>query len=242
VYANFSRGNGTALNDVFYLRNHDAAAVMNGRGDLQLGTDETFLLDRDVAVLVGIGAADQTDVQREGGIEEVLLSADFHQLHHAAILKTGPLIDLASAVARVGKGVQTYMGQNAGLVSGDSPEQMHDNTQRERVCSELVAGGHGADLGGVPQVGGNDGVDQTLLGNAIHAKIVLGVIAGAHAGYNGEICWMLRFVISARQGVQQCIRAAVRAKTACRDGCPVGDKRNGFLWCNDFNHNGYSPF
>ena len=45
---------------------------------------------------------------------------------------------------------------------------------------------HGADPGRIAQVGGDDGVDQPIQGDAVHTHLIVGIVAGADAGDHSQ--------------------------------------------------------
>ena len=59
-----------------------------------------------VAVLVGVAAPDQTDIDGDGLIQKPLFPLNVHQLHQVFL---GALVQLAAAVAGIGKGVQAHV-------------------------------------------------------------------------------------------------------------------------------------
>ena len=98
-----------------------------------------------VAVLIGIGAADQAHIDGDGLVEQPFLTADMYQLHQILL---GALVELAALVAGIHKGVQTHMGDGADVVGGNVPVHMGDDALGQVVGLQLVGQSQLAQLGG----------------------------------------------------------------------------------------------
>ena len=122
---------------LLHLDNDPAAGVMGGlRLGQGLGVD-TLPLKGTVAALVGIGRADNCDINGEGGIKELFLALQLNQLDHIARFMGGA-VHLSALQAGVHKGVQADMGDHAGPLRGDLPEQPGDDTLGEVVGRQLI--------------------------------------------------------------------------------------------------------
>ena len=125
----------TALDDLLHLDDDLAAGVLGGLGlggDVQ-GAD--LAVNGAVAVLIGIGAAEEADVDGEALVQQALLALDVHQLHQV-FLRAG--VQLAAAVAGVGEGVQAHVGDGADVMGGDVAVHMGDDTLGQVIGLDLV--------------------------------------------------------------------------------------------------------
>ncbi len=126
---------GTALYDLLNLYNDLAAAVLAGLshcGDVQRAD---LAMYGAVAELIAVGSAQEYNINREALVQQALLAFDLNQLDEVFL---GAVIQLAAAVARVSKGVQTDMGNGADVVRRDIAVHMGNNALRQVVCFDLV--------------------------------------------------------------------------------------------------------
>ena len=197
---------------------------MDGGGDFQLGAGEPFVLDGDIAVLVGVGAPQEADIQGEGGVEQVLTPVQLNELDHLPALGPGLGVGLAALAPGVGEGPQAHASDHPRLLPGDGPEQLGHHAQGQGIGRQLVRRGHRADPGRVGQMPGDDGVDKPLPGDAVHAQVGLGVVSGADAGDHGESGGAARLLEPLGQGLQQGVRPAVGAEAPQGHGGRVLDQ------------------
>ena len=163
-----------------------------------------------------------------------MLSTDVYPLHHSAALSPGPVIGPAGVLGSVGKGAQSHMGEHAGLLTGNGPQQMCHHTQREHIGGQAVLSHHTSDFGTVGQVGRNKGLHQTVIAQAVEAHIVIGVVSGADAGKDSEGGGMPAGAVALDHSVQKLIGTAIGAETSNSHRGAIGDQAGGFLCCNDF--------
>ena len=197
---------------------------MDGGGDFQLGAGKPLVLDGNIAVLVGVGAPQEADIQGEGGVEQVFRPVQLNELDHLPALGPGLSIGLAALAPGVGEGAQAHAGDHPRLLPGDGPEQLGHHAQGQGIGRQLVRRGHRADPGRVGQMPGDDGVDKPLPGDAVHAQVGLGVVSGADAGDHGESGGAARLLEPPGQGLQQGVRPAVGAEAPQGHGRSVLDQ------------------
>ena len=127
-----------AFGDTLDLGDDDAPRIVRGHG-YRLGLQGQGLpFHGHIAIRIGGRAADQTDMDREGLVEEIVLAVDAHQTDDVG---RGAGIQLAAAVARIDEGAQADTGERAGLAGGDIAEQVGDNPLGQVIGLDLVADG-----------------------------------------------------------------------------------------------------
>ena len=105
----------------FDLRYDETLARLGRHGDRQIVQDQRLALHADIAVGVGRGAAKDRDIDRDGLVEQPLLSVD---LHHPDEIPRADRIQLAPALARIDEGAEPDPAQQTGAPSGDFAEKL----------------------------------------------------------------------------------------------------------------------
>ena len=88
------------------------------------------------------------------------------------------VVQLAAAVAGVGKGVQAHVGDGADVVGRDVPVHVGDDALGQVVRLDLVAQGQIAQLGGPVPVAADDPLDHALVAVVVAAGAVPVALAG----------------------------------------------------------------
>ncbi len=92
------------------------------------------------------------------------------------------------------------MGKNAGLMSGNGPEQVHHHAQRDRKGRNLIFAHHFGNTGRVAEMPGNDRAQQTGGFEAVKSDILFRVVAAADSGHHREVDGMPLLGITPLQG------------------------------------------
>jgi hypothetical protein len=98
-----SRVERTGGRDALDLRDDEPLAVLGSRRQRQIVEGQRLLFHRDVAVVVGRGAADDRDIDRKRLVEQPGLAIDFDQPHQ---LFGGAGVQLAAAIGRIDEGAE----------------------------------------------------------------------------------------------------------------------------------------
>ena len=125
------------LNHIFNLHDDLTAGVLGGLGDGQSVQGNALMLHGAVAVLVGICSTDNSHIDGECVVEQLILTTDIDHFHDIAGFGCH-LIDLAALQAGVNIGLQAHVGDNAGLAGCDVTVQLADNALRQVVSSGFV--------------------------------------------------------------------------------------------------------
>ncbi len=121
-----------------HLDDHLAARIMGCQGDrvdIQVGR---FLVQADVALRVGEGAADDGRVDGEGLVTEQLPAVDLDHFHEVF---GGPRVQLAALDARVDKGAQADVGKESRPSGADLAVQLHGDAAGQYVGLDLLVAG-----------------------------------------------------------------------------------------------------
>jgi hypothetical protein len=124
------RMQGVVLHHLQHLRDDDAAVALRGLGDRDRLVEDALVLDRDVAVLVGGGAADQRHVDPRRAVEQPLLAVEVDALDD---LLGGGRIELAALDARIDEGLQADLGDQPGAARRHLARQHHQDALRQVV-------------------------------------------------------------------------------------------------------------
>src|SRR5699024_6885300 len=130
-----------------------AAGVLAGLGHGGAVDGADLPVDGAVAVLIGVAGPQEHHVDGESLVQQQLLALDVDDLHQ--VLR-GAVVQLAAAVAGVGKGVQAHGGDGADVVGGDVPVHVGDDALGQVVRLDLVGQGQVAQLGGPVPVAADD--------------------------------------------------------------------------------------
>ena len=157
-------GGGDALD----LRDDESLAVLGGRCQRQIVEGQRLLFHRDVAVMVGGGAADDRDVDRKRLVEQPWLAIDFDQPHQ---LFGGAGIELAAAIRGVDEGTEADLGKKTGLASRNLAKQMRDASERQIVGLDMVVDRHPGELRHQAEMPADQPLDQAGMRQPIEAAI-----------------------------------------------------------------------
>ena len=112
------------------LRNDDATAVVrrlrNGQQVLMKG----LVFGAQIAMLVGGCRADERHINLERGVEKLFLPCNIDELNHVALAARR---ELAAAVARVNKSMQTNGSDHTHLATSNRAVKVRDHTLRQVV-------------------------------------------------------------------------------------------------------------
>ena len=125
----------TGSYDFLNLNNDLTAGVFAGLRHSGNVHRANFTVYGAVAALIAVGSAQEYDVDREALVQQALLALDLDQLDQIFL---GDVVELAAAVARVSKGVQTNVRDGTDVVCGDITIHVSDNALREVVRLDLV--------------------------------------------------------------------------------------------------------
>ncbi len=162
------RVQGAGLGDRLDLGDHDAAGVAGGLRDRQDLHLQALVLEREVAVLVRDGAADQRDVDREGRVEQPLLAAQLEQLD---VVLGGPGRHPRALDPGVDERAQADLGDQAGPVRGDLAVELADHALRQVVRLALVLGDQVRQGGRRDRDAAVPALDQALVAPVAHALV-----------------------------------------------------------------------
>ena len=164
------------------LGDHDAAGVARGLRHRDHLAEHRLMLHRDVAVLVGGGAAHQRDVDMEGLEEQIFLAVDRREFDEVF---GRPFALPAAAMARIDEGVQADMGGETGTARRHFARQLRQAALRQRIGLDLVGGGHAHDRRRIHQRAGDHALQQAGMGEMADAAV--GAVAEADRMHRGQI-------------------------------------------------------
>ena len=214
---------GAGLHHMLDLRDDDAAAVSGClRGGERLGI-EALALHRDVAHLVGGGAAHDGHVDLERRVEKVLAPVDGHQLDHLVL---GLGIQPPAVDARVDEGPQPDVGDHARRVAGDGPEQMRQDALRQAVRLDLPGQRHALHAGRPVPMPADGLADHARVREAVDAAALsIADAAGVNHGQPGRVLLAGKPRFQGGQHEAGFVDAAAGAVDQNRG--TVGDERRG---------------
>ena len=108
---------------------------MNGLGDGSAFERPDFFIHGDVARFIGISAAEESYVDREGRIEKLFVTVDFDQFDQVFF---SYVIELAAELTGIEESFQTDICEDAEFVACQSAEPMNQRALREVVCFDFV--------------------------------------------------------------------------------------------------------
>ena len=164
-----------ALHDLFDLHDDLAARVLarlRHRGHVQRADLAVYGA---VAVFVAVGSAQEYDIDREALIQQALLPLDVDDLDQILL---GHIVELAAAVARVGKGLEADVGDRANVVRRDIAVHMRNNALRQVVRLDLVGQRQLSQTGRAVPVAANDALYHALVAVVVAAGAVAVALAG----------------------------------------------------------------
>ncbi|MPM20938.1 hypothetical protein SDC9_67376 [bioreactor metagenome] len=225
------------LYHLLHLHNYRSAVVSHGLGDGGQLSGRGFFFGGHVAVNVGVGAADETDMNGEGFVEQLFLAVYGNQLDE--ILR-GQTVDLAAAVAGVHEGFQAHMGNGARPLACHIPQQVHKPALGNVIGLAITPQRHGAQLGGRIVMGDDDALEQSLVG------VVVAAGAGAVSiGRGIEQCNIIGFSRREEpllQRLVQCLRQTVAYKSTRDQRVAVLHQQGRFLSRDNFDFSHLFPY
>ena len=108
---------------------------MNGLGYGSAFKRPDFFVHRDVAGFIGIGAAEESYVDREGRIEKLFMTIDFNQFDQVFFRY---VIELTAELTRIQEGFQADVREDAELVTCQGAEPVDQRTLRKVVSFDFV--------------------------------------------------------------------------------------------------------
>ena len=155
--------------DPLHLHDHDAARVLDRHRHREIVEVERLALRRDVAVRVGGGAAQESDVEREAAVEQPLLAVD---LHHPDEVFGGDGVDLAALEPRIDEGADADAGERAGLAGGDVAVEVRDHALRQVVGLDLALEREAADLRDQAPMAADHALEQAVVAERVEAAVL----------------------------------------------------------------------
>ena len=196
------------------------------------------MLEGDVALLVGGGAAQDGDVEREALVEQILLAVELDEL--AGVLG-GLGVHTPALDARVDESTQTDLGDQTGAARRDLAPQVDDDALGKAVALDLaslnllVERERRADVRRRP-VG-----DETRTGLAQHGDATRLPVTHGAALLQGEVAWVARLAVAVADRPTDLLRPSRKAHARDADGGPIGDELGGFLRRNELCHRSFPP-
>ena len=164
-----------AFGEALDLHDDHTAGIVHGGGDGQHFQGQGFAFHGDVAIGIGSGAADQSDIDGEGLVEQIFAPGNGHQFDQVL---GGAGVHFAAAKARINEGAQPDCAECAGLVGGDVAEQVRDHPLRQVIGLDLAADGQTAELGHQPPMATDRPLDQPLMAEAVQTTFLAIALAG----------------------------------------------------------------
>lgn len=226
------------LRQVLDLHDDDAAGVLGGRGDGQPLVHDALVLEGDVALLVGGGAAQDGDVEREASVEQVLLAVELDEL--AGVLG-GLGVHAPALDARVDEGVQADLGDQAGATRRDLAPQVDNDALGQAVAFDLaglnllVERERRADVRRRP-VG-----DKARAGLTQHGDAARLPVAHGAALLQGEVARVPRLAVAVADRAADLLRPARKPHPRDADDGPVGDELCRLLRRNELCYRSFPP-
>jgi hypothetical protein len=221
------------LHHLFHLRDHDAAAGARGLGDLQLLEVHAFLVQRDVALFVGEGAADDRHVDLRARVVQPFFAGELGQVHQVL---GGAGIQLAALLARIDEGAESDLGEQARRTGRDVARQVRQRALREVVGLHLVRIDHPHHfLAGLAEVAGHRALDHALVREVHHAAGA--AVADGAAGPGGQVARVAVRQEAALEGDQHFLGQSHHGQAAQEDGGFVAHQGGGGVGTNDLHGN-----
>ena len=187
-------------------------------------------MHRAVAVLVGVAAPDQADVDGDGLVEEPLLALNIHDLHQVLFRA---LVQLAAAVPGVHEGVQAHVGDGPDVVGRDVPVHVGDDALGQVIGFQLIGQGQLAQFGGPVPVAANHPFAHALVAKVVASGAI--PVALARSEEEGQVPGVSRLHIPLLQGLGQGLGAGAADKPASGDGVAVLDHQRRLFRSDDAN-------
>ena len=214
-----------ALGQALHLDDDDAARPPRGLGHRQHLAEHRLPFHADVAVFVGGGAAQKSDIDVNRLIKQPLLPGQFHQLDQ---FFCGRAALFAPAVARIDKGVQTDVRDQARPPGRHLPHQLRERTLRQGVGLDRIFLGHFLHGGRVHQRPGDDAPQQAGMRQPPHALRVH--VADADRVQGGDLAGRAGGVEAFGNGYDQRFgHGMAAARSADEDGVAVMDEIGGLV-------------
>ena len=155
--------------DPLHLHDHHAARVLDRHRHREIVEVERLALRGDVAVRVGGGAAQESDVEREAAIEQPFLAVD---LHDPDEVFGGHRVDLAALNDADRRRCRCRPGERAGLAGGDVAVEVRDDALRQVVGLDLALERQAADLRDQAPVAADHALEQAVVAERVEAAVL----------------------------------------------------------------------
>ena len=218
----------TALNDLLDLNDYLAAGVLAGlrhSGNVQR-TD--LAMYGAVAVLIAVRSTQEYNVDREALVQQALLTLDVNNLYQIFL---GNVVQLAAAVARVSKGLQTNVGDGADVVGSDVAVHMGDNALRQVVSLDLVVQSELTELRSAVPVAADNALYHALVAVMVAAGAVAVALTGCEE--QGQVLRMAGFQKTLLKSLGKGFRAGTGYETAGSNGIAVLNLQGSLLRGDD---------
>lgn len=221
---------GASLDHGLDLDDDDAAAGARCLRDGELLEQQSFLVQAQVAVLVGIGGADQRHVDARAGVEEAFLAVEFDQFDQVFAAR---LVEFAAFDARIDEGAQAHLREQARRARRDVAREVRERALREVVGLHL-AGMHQRHhaRAGLAEVAGHHAAHHAGMREVGHAA--LAAVADGATGPGGELARVAGGEEVALQPLQYLFGQAGHGDAAQEHGGAVADEGTDLVRGNDF--------
>jgi hypothetical protein len=122
----------------------------------------------EVALRVGAGPSDYSDVDGKRLVKQAFGAAECHQLDHFLGRSS---VEFASTITRIDKSADPHLSDMAGTVRGDIAEKMGDDALRQVVGFDPIGDCELLQLGHQPPVAADDTPDQALVGQMVEPAV-----------------------------------------------------------------------
>ncbi len=217
------------FNQFFYLNYNDTAAVFNSLAYGCAFQRRNFLFKGDVTGFISVCTSDQSNVDGECGVEQIVLTLDVNQLDDVFL---GYIVYFTAAVSGVDKCTQTYLCEAAGSMCSDISEQVAKSTLRYVVSFHLVFQSHFLQSGYCCPVTCNISFQQTFVRKVFCTTAIFVTLRTAVniSNISGFACCQESFFYSSVQsfGDSGCY------ETTCCNGIAVFNQCSSFSSSNNF--------
>ncbi|MEZ5861283.1 MAG: hypothetical protein R3D28_20285 [Geminicoccaceae bacterium] len=217
---------------LFDLGDDDAAMQVGSTGDREVLAEERLVLHRDVAALVGRGAADDRDIDRKAAEEQVLLAPDGDELDQ--VLGRARALP-AAAVARVDEGVEPGAGEEAGAAGRHVAAELGEGALRQGVGLDLVGDRHGGEARAVVEAATDHPPGEAGLGQDVEAGLL--PVADRDDAHQREITWAAALLVVGGQRLDEGLGHGMAATRATdQDAVPGPDQGRGLGGRDELDH------
>ena len=209
------------FDDALHLSDDKAAIVMRRHRLGEVVEHQRLFLHADIAGGIGRGAANESDVDLGGDIEQPLFAVDVVIFDDVF---GGHVIDAAAAEALVDISVEADLGEQSRLAGGAGAVKLGDHALRQIIAEDLVLLRRLGDLRHTAEIGGDDATQQTFVIEAAGAQPL--TVAGAGGHDQRQIARMLGLDKALLQRRMQRFGNAALHETCRRHHVIVANKRN----------------